>query len=47
MIDWTKVTKQEEVIKLLKEREKLEEEIRKLDEMALVKYELERLIDED
>jgi len=43
MIDWTKATNNEEVIKLIKEREKIEEHIRAIDEMALVRYELERL----
>lgn len=43
MIDLTKVTNNEEVIKLLKEREKIEEQIRAIDEMALVRYELELL----
>ena len=43
MIDWTKVTDNEEVIRLIKEREKIEEQIREIDEMALVRYELEAL----
>jgi len=43
MIDWTKVSDNEEVIKLIKEREKLEEQIRAIDEKALIKYELEAL----
>jgi hypothetical protein len=43
MIDWTKVTDNEEVIRLIKEREKIEEQIRDIDEMALVRYELESL----
>ena len=43
MIDWTKVTDNEEVIRLIKEREKIEEQIRAIDEMALVRYELEAL----
>ncbi len=43
MIDWTKVTDNEEVIRLIKEREKIEEQIRAIDEMALVRYELEVL----
>ncbi len=41
MIDWTKVTDNEEIIRLIKEREKIEEQIRAIDEMALVRYELE------
>lgn len=43
MIDWTKVTDNEEVIRLIKEREKIEEQIRTIDEMALARYELEAL----
>lgn len=43
MIDWTKVTDNEEVIRLIKEREKIEEQIRAIDKMALVRYELEAL----
>ena len=43
MIDFTKVTDNEEVIKLIKERESIEEQIRAIDEMALIKYELEAL----
>jgi len=43
MINWTKVTDNEEVIRLIKEREKIEEQIRAIDEMALVRYELEAL----
>lgn len=43
MIDWSKVTDNEEIIKLIKEREKIEEQIRAIDEMVLVRYELEFL----
>lgn len=43
MVHWTKVTDNEEVIRLIKEREKIEEQIRSIDEMALVRYELEVL----
>ena len=43
MIDWTKISNNEEVIKLIKQREKLENKIRAIDNMALVRYELERL----
>ena len=43
MIDYTKVTDNEEVIKLLKQREELEDKIRAIDEKALIKYELEYL----
>ena len=43
MIDWTKVTDNEEVIRLIKERKKIAEQIRAIDKMALVRYELEAL----
>ena len=43
MIDYTKVTDNEEVIKLLKQRKELEDKIRVIDEKALIKYELEAL----
>ena len=43
MIDWTKVTDNEDLIRLIKEREKIEEQIRAIDEMALIRYELEVL----
>ena len=42
-IDWTKVTNNEEVITLLKQREELENKIRAIDEKALINYELEAL----
>jgi hypothetical protein len=47
MIDWTKITDNEEVIKLIKERDKIEDLIRSIDEMALVRYELQALQYED
>ena len=37
------VSDNEEVIKLIKQREQIEAQIRAIDEMALVKYELEAL----
>lgn len=43
LIDWKKVTDNDEVIKLIKEREKIDEQIMALDEMALVRFELESL----
>ena len=43
MIDWKKVTNNKEVIKLIKQRNKIEEKIRAIDENALIKYELEIL----
>lgn len=42
-IDYNKVSDNYEVIKLIKERERIEKEIRALDEMALINYELEML----
>lgn len=41
--DWNKVTKNKQIIKLLKEREKIEKAIFSIDKDALIKYELERL----
>lgn len=43
MIDYTKVSDNQYVIELIKKREELEKRIREIDEMALVKYELEVL----
>jgi len=43
MIDYKKVSDNEEIIKLIKEREKIEEQIRAIDRIALVRYELEAL----
>lgn len=43
MIDFTKVTDNQEVIDLFLQREQIEKEIRFLDEEALYKYELEAL----
>jgi len=42
-IDYNKVSDNYEVIKLIKERERLEKEIKALDKDALIKYELEAL----
>tara|TARA_B100001564_G_scaffold285006_1_gene247855 strand:+ start:267 stop:482 length:216 start_codon:yes stop_codon:yes gene_type:complete len=42
-IDYTKITKNNEVIKLLKKRKEIEDKINKLDENALIKYELKLL----
>jgi len=42
-VDWTKVTNNQEVITLLKQREELENKIRAIDEKALINYELEAL----
>lgn len=46
-IDWEKISKNQEVIDLLKQRDQLEKKIRNLDEEALIKYDLERLSLED
>lgn len=43
MIDFSKVTENEEVIELLKHRENIERNINQLDEKALINYELEKL----
>ena len=43
MIDYTKVSDNQHVIELIKKREELEKQIREIDEMALVRYELEVL----
>ena len=40
-VDYSKVSDNPEVIKLIKEREKLEEKIRLLDDKAIINYELE------
>ncbi len=42
-IDYSKVSSNLKVIELIKEREKIEKQIIELEEMALVKYELEIL----
>ena len=42
-IDYSKVSSNPKVIELIKDREKIEKQIRELEEMALVKYELEVL----
>jgi len=41
--NWSSVSDNEEVIRLIKQREQIEAQIRVIDEMALVKYELEAL----
>jgi hypothetical protein len=43
MIDWGKVSDNENVINLIKQREEIEKQIREIDEMALVRYEIEKL----
>jgi hypothetical protein len=42
-IDWSKVSKNQDVINLIKQREALEDKIRSIDNMALVRYEMEAL----
>lgn len=42
-MDYTKITKSNEVIKLLEKRKEIEDKINKLDENALIKYELKLL----
>lgn len=42
-IDYSKVTDNPEVVALLKERNKIEDQIRDIDHMALMNYELEKL----
>jgi len=43
MIDWTKVSDNEKVIELIKDIKEIEKQIREIDEMALVRYEIEAL----
>jgi len=43
MIDFSKVTKNKEVIELLKQRQEIEFKITSLDRMALIRYEIEKL----
>jgi hypothetical protein len=45
--NWKNVTDNYRVVRLLEQREKIEQEIRKLDENALMNYELEVLQQED
>lgn len=46
MIDYIKITSNEEVIKLLKQRDEIENRIFEIDENALINYELQRLQEE-
>lgn len=43
MVDYTKISYNKDVIELIKKREEIEKQIREIDKMALVKYELEVL----
>jgi hypothetical protein len=43
MIDYTKISDNEEIIRLLKERDKIDEQILELDSMVLVRHALEVL----
>lgn len=42
-IDYSKISTNPKVIELIKQREKIEEQIREIEKMALVKYEIEAL----
>ena len=42
-MDWTKITDNAEVIKLLKQRTEIENKIKAIDKIALIMYELELL----
>tara|TARA_R110000822_G_C15151500_1_gene477276 strand:+ start:581 stop:757 length:177 start_codon:yes stop_codon:yes gene_type:complete len=42
-IDYSKITDNPKVVELLKKRNEIEKEIREIEEMALVKYEIEYL----
>ena len=42
-IDWTQITDNKKVIRLIKLREKIEEQIRNIDDLSLIKYELQIL----
>ncbi len=41
--DWSKVTSNEEVIRLIKEREKIEAQISEIEPRALIEYEYQKL----
>lgn len=43
MIDYTKVSDDPNVINLIKQREQIEKQIKEIDEMALIKYEMQVL----
>jgi hypothetical protein len=43
VIDWSKITTNEEVIRLIKEKEEIEAQIRKLEPRALIEYEYQQL----
>jgi hypothetical protein len=47
MVNWSKVTDNKEVIKLIKELEKIEAKIKAIDKMALINYQLEVLSSTD
>ena len=42
-IDYSKITNNPKVVELLKKRNEIEKQIREIEEMALVKYEIEHL----
>ncbi len=43
MIDFSKISENEEVIELLKQREEIERKIISIDNIALINYEIEKL----
>jgi len=43
VVDFNHVTENEEIVKLIKQREQIENEIIKIDDTALIRYEIERL----
>ena len=42
-INWKEITKNKEVIELLKQRDEIERKISEIDDMALINYELEKI----
>jgi hypothetical protein len=42
-LDWKNISNNDEVIKLIKEREIIDEKIKEIDEMAIVRYSIECL----
>lgn len=42
-MDWKKITDNKEIIKLLKQREAIEDKVREIDDMVLIRYELEKI----
>lgn len=46
-MNYSKVTNNDEVVRLLKQRAKIEKQIQKLDNKALINYELEKITDSE